>query len=163
MADNQPIQCTYQLNNQLVSTLTCPGYGSAAAYSGHDKGRNNPQMSAISDIGPIPPGIYYIIDRRSGGRLSWFHDLYDAYGWGTTDRTQWFGLYNEKTGDDTFVGGIRRGNFRLHPEGPMRLSDGCITVVDPKSFQLLANAIRQHGAMTPIPGGGMAYGRVEVK
>ena len=45
----------------------------------------------------------------------------------------------------------------------MRLSDGCITVLDPKRFNALADAIRKHGATTPLPSGGMAYGTVEVK
>ncbi|MDE8555645.1 DUF2778 domain-containing protein [Pantoea vagans] len=37
-----------------------------------------------------------------------------------TDCSTWFGLFRDdgKIDDLTFVQGIRRGNFRLHPIGP---------------------------------------------
>ena len=163
MPDPRGIQCTFTLNGQTTSMLTCGSFGSVTAYSGQKEGRNNPKLAAPPDIGPIPPGTYYIVDRQSGGHFGWIRDLYAAYGWGTTDRSKWFALYSGKTGDETFVNGVKRGGFRLHPEGPMRLSEGCITVLDPKRFDALADAIRKPGAMTPIPGGGMAYGTVEVR
>ncbi|WP_199897825.1 DUF2778 domain-containing protein [Acetobacter papayae] len=36
----------------------------------------------------------------------------------------------EKIGKQTIVNGIRRGNFRLCPEGELKFSEGCITVVN---------------------------------
>ena len=57
-----------------------------------------------------------------------------------------------------------RGNFRLHPMGPLRLSEGCITVVNPDAFDGLQKYIRSQGLTTPVPGTTMkAYGTVEVK
>ena len=106
MPDARGVQCSYQLNGQTTSILTCPGLGSVAAYSGHNQGRNNPKFAATPDIGPIPPGTYYIVDRESGGLMGRLHDLYDAHGWGTTDRTKWFSLYNGATRDKTIIDGV---------------------------------------------------------
>lgn len=143
--------------------VNLPGFGSVAAFSGQKMGRDNSRYESKDDIGPIPEGTYYIVDRQAGGRMGWLYDLWSAYGWGTTDRTGWFALMNPETGDETLIDGVRRGHFRLHPMGPLRLSEGCITVIDPVSFGKLASFLREHGANTPIPGGGMAYGTVEVR
>ena len=123
-----PVYCTFTLNNREMSAFTCAGFGAVAAYSGHSTGRDNPDDTADVDVGPIPPGIYYIIDRLSGGRLGWFRDTFGPW-FGTTDRQNWFMLWNAHGGDVTNVHGIRRGNFRLHPDGPLHESDGCLTVL----------------------------------
>ena len=93
------VKCTFTLNRRVTSYLTCPGVGSVVAFSGHDAGRDNPDDTSFIDIGPIPRGTYYLIDRQSGGRLEFLHDMWDAYGFGTTDRRTWFTLWNPKTGD----------------------------------------------------------------
>ena len=36
----------------------------------------------------------------------------------------------EKIGKQTIVNGIRRGNFRLYPEGELKFSEGCIAVIN---------------------------------
>ncbi|ALL67904.1 Protein of unknown function (DUF2778) [Paraburkholderia caribensis MBA4] len=73
-------------------------------------------------------------------------------------------LWNPNGGDTTMINGIRRGNFRLHPEGPMHLSEGCITVVNPFAFDNLQRYIRARKPDLPIPGSSMrAYGTVEVR
>jgi len=61
---------------------------------------------------PIPKGIYYIIDRQSGGRLGALRDFWNAHGVGTTDHKKWFMLWNSKTGDSMIIDGIKRGTFR---------------------------------------------------
>jgi Protein of unknown function (DUF2778) len=61
-----PVACTFQLNGKSTSLLQCSGVGNLAAFSGHDLGRDNPEAVALEDIGPIPPGRYYIVDRQSG-------------------------------------------------------------------------------------------------
>jgi hypothetical protein len=91
-------------------------------------------------------------------------DWIDAHGYGTTDRTKWFTLWNPDGGDMTMVNGIKRGEFRLHPMGPLRLSHGCITVSSPLEFDSLQRYIRSRAPDIPIPGSNMkAYGTVEVR
>lgn len=159
-----PVRCTFALNNQTTSLLQCPGAGAFPAFSGRNKGRDNPAASALENTGPIPPGTYYIVDRQSGDHVGWLWDLWGRYGWGTTDHTNWFMLWNPTTGDTTLVGKIKRGHFRIHPEGPRHLSEGCITVIDGESFKKFAAFLRSRGAELPVPGTTMkAYGTVHVQ
>ncbi|MFP6561694.1 DUF2778 domain-containing protein [Paraburkholderia sp. B3] len=146
-----------------MSTLVCSGYGAVDAYSGHDRGRDSPVDVADVGVGAIPPGTYYIVDRQSGGRMGWLRDMLGPFV-GTTDRRLWFMLWNPYTGDSTMINGIRRGNFRLHPDGPHHESDGCITVKNPAEFDRLQHHIRQHAPDLPVPGSDMkAYGQVDVR
>lgn len=159
-----PIKCTFLLNNQRLSSLSCPGVGAMPAFSGRDSGRDNPADADKKDLGPIPPGTYYIVDRRSGGRLGVLRDMWDAHGYGTTDRRKWFMLWNPRTGDSTIINGVRRGSFRLHPMGPLRLSDGCIAVVNPSQFERLATYLRSSAPTLSVPGAEFkAYGTVDVR
>ncbi|MGZ7176332.1 DUF2778 domain-containing protein [Burkholderia gladioli] len=159
-----PIRCTFDLNGKTTSTLNCPGFGMISAFSGTKSGRDNPNATDIEGVGPIPKGTYYIVDRQSGGRLGWFHDAIGKYGIGTTDHTKWFMLWNASTGDSTYVGNVKRGQFRLHPMGQLRLSEGCITVTNPTTFDRLAEYLRKNGADLPVPGSTFkAYGTVDVK
>lgn len=119
-----PVRCTFLLNSKESSHLYCSGFGSVKAFSGTERGRDNPYATALPDVGPLPVGTYYLVDRRSGGTLGWLHDWIDAHGYGTTDRTTWFTLWNPDGGDTTMINGIKRGEFRLHPMGPLRLSHG---------------------------------------
>lgn len=159
-----PVNCTFALNDKTTSLLNCPGTGAFVAYFGRGAGRDNPDLTDKGGVGPIPKGFYYIIDRQSGGRLGWLYDFIGAHGWGTTDHSQWFMLWNKATGDSTFVNGVVRGQFRLHPEGRLRLSEGCITLADRHGFNALARRLRARGADLPVPGTSYrAYGTVEVK
>jgi hypothetical protein len=159
-----PVRCTFSLNGKATSSLYCSGFGSVAAYSGTSWGRDNPQATATENIGPLPAGTYYIVDRQSGGILGWARDFWSEYGYGTTDRRKWFALWNPGTGDSTMIDGIRRGNFRIHPEGPAHLSEGCITVVNPFAFDQLRRYIRSRKPDLPVPGSTLrAYGTVEVR
>ncbi|MGF7135672.1 hypothetical protein P3T40_007181 [Paraburkholderia sp. EB58] len=159
-----PIRCTFELNNRKTSYLYCAGIGQIEAFSGHGQGRDNPNNTDEEDVGAIPKGTYYLIDRESGGHLGMLYDLWDEYGFGTTDRTKWFALWNPLTGDTTIINGHKRGNFRLHPMGRMRLSEGCITVVSPARFDQLARYLRSRKPDMPVPGSSaMAYGIVEVR
>lgn len=73
-------------------------------------------------------------------------------------------LWREGTGDVTIINGVKRGAFRLHPVGPQKLSEGCITLVNPDRFNVLANYLRQQGATLPVPGTTLkAYGYVDVR
>ncbi|MEM5372352.1 DUF2778 domain-containing protein [Paraburkholderia azotifigens] len=159
-----PVHCTFTLNRKDTSTLVCEGYGTVEAYSGQMDGRDNPDRVATPKIGPIPPGTYYLIDRQSGGVMGWAYDAAgDRFGF-STDRSKWFSLFNPRTGDVTMIDGVRRGEFRLHPEGPAGLSEGCITLVNPAEFELLQRYIRRSPPRLPVPGSTFkAYGTVEVQ
>lgn len=158
-----PVSCTFQLNNKETSLFSCPGVGAVVAFSGTSTGRDNPAAIAKENIGPIPPGTYYIVDRQPGGHLGVFRDLIAA-NTGSTDRNQWFMLWRKDTGDTTIVNGVKRGQFRLHPMGRLHLSEGCITISNPYSFNKLAAHIRKQGATVTVPGSRFkAYGTVEVK
>jgi hypothetical protein len=157
------IRCTFDLNSKQTSTFVCAGFGAVEAFSGQLEGRDNPAAIDKLNIGPIPPGIYYLVDRQSGGLLGFAHD-WVAERVGSTDHTKWFALWNPRTGDTTIVHGVRRGQFRLHPAGDRRLSEGCITVVNPREFYRLERFIRSNPAQTPVPGTTLkAYGTVEVR
>ncbi|SEJ41202.1 DUF2778 domain-containing protein [Paraburkholderia diazotrophica] len=159
-----PVRCTFLLNDKITSSLYCSGFGSVEAYSGQKQGRDNPRDTALPNIGPLPAGTYYLVDRQSGGMFGWARDLWYEYGWGSSDHTKWFALWNPNGGDTTMINGIRRGSFRLHPEGPMRLSEGCITVVNPSGFDQLQRFIRSRKPDLPVPGSALrAYGTVDVR
>jgi hypothetical protein len=55
------------------------------------------------------------------------------------DRDKWFALYkcDGAIDDATFVAGVRRGMFRLHPIGPRRMSTGCLVVAHQVEFDRL--------------------------
>lgn len=52
-----PVECTFVLNKQSLSTLHCPGFGSVSAFSGNGRHINNPDSVAVADKGPLPPGV----------------------------------------------------------------------------------------------------------
>ncbi|WP_087131243.1 DUF2778 domain-containing protein [Caballeronia pedi] len=158
-----PVRCTFTLNNKTSSTLICSGYGTVEAFSGQKEGINNPNATDKPNIGPIPPGTYYLVDRQSGGLFGDVHDWMAAHT-RSSDRSKWFMLWNPDTGDDTMIHGIRRGQFRLHPSGDAGLSEGCITLVNPAEFEYLQRYIRKSPPQLPVPKSiFMAYGTVEVR
>lgn len=159
-----PVSCTFILNRKTTSILSCAGTASVAAFSGQKEGRDNPADTAKKDIGPLPKGQYYLVDRQSGGILGRIRDFWAAHGYGTTDRTRWFMLWNPVSGDQTNIDGVMRGSFPLHPMGPRHLSEGCITVVNPYEFDRLQNYIHSQRPSLPVPGTSLkAYGILEVR
>jgi hypothetical protein len=91
-----------------------------------------------------------MVDRQSGGRFGWLYDIAREV-FGSTDRTKWFMLWNAHAGDTKMIHGIKRGNFRLHPEGQYQLSEGCITVKRGSDFDRLRSYIRAHKPTMTIP------------
>ncbi|NRO95471.1 DUF2778 domain-containing protein [Paraburkholderia sp. NMBU_R16] len=159
-----PVACTFVLNRSSVSNLVCPGFGSVPAYSGRGKHIDDPGATALKKAGPLPAGTYFIVDRQSGGRLGWFNDLM-ADARAGTDRSRWFALYrNDGTIDDwTFVEGVRRGNFRLHPSGWWGMSEGCITLPHAGQFDKLRQFLKAQPTRK-IPGTTINYyGTVTVR
>jgi hypothetical protein len=73
-------------------------------------------------------------------------------------------IWNANGGDTTVINGVARGEFRLHPEGDLQLSDGCIALKFPNEFDALQRYIRLHPADLPVPGSTLkAYGTVDVR
>lgn len=158
-----PINCTFSLNGMPTSLLKCYGVGSFPAFSGQKQGINNASLTVVKNIGPIPQGRYYIVGRQSGGRLSELRDGLLRYGYGT-NRKEWFALYRAdgRIDDWTFIDGVKRGNFRLHPVGPMGLSEGCITLNHLPDFEYLRVQLLKT-SMIPVPGSPLkAYGTIQV-
>ena len=125
------VNCTFILNGMPFTTFTYDGRR-CTAFSGNGPHRNNPGSENVPNNGPIPTGRYYIVDRQSGGTLGPLLD------W-IADRDIWFALWREDGAldDQTFVDGVRRGEFRLHPKGPRGISLGCITLEYRSEFDLM--------------------------
>jgi hypothetical protein len=156
--------CFFSLNGQNLSSLVCQGLGSMPAFSGKPGYLNDPAKVAVADNGPLPPGRYYIVDRQSGGRLGWLKE-WTADRAAPINRNQWFALYriDGKIDDYTFVEGVRRGNFRLHPIGPRGISKGCITLLSPSQFLRLRTFLLSQEPKL-VPGTNTKYfGTVDVR
>lgn len=148
------LNCRFRLNNQPVSELIVDGIGSFRAFSGNDGFRNSLAAQCLEDIGPLPLGRYYVLDRVNGGRAKFFKDLIGY-------RSDWFVLYaiDNDVDDVMWCDEVARGKFRLHYGGN---SDGCITVIDRAQYTMLHDMIKSYGA-SPVEGGKFnAYGILEV-
>ncbi|MCS6455990.1 Protein of uncharacterised function (DUF2778) [Burkholderia pseudomallei] len=159
-----PAQCYFTLNSQRVSSLVCAGFGGVPAFSGNRQFVDKPDATTVANAGPIPKGRYYIVKRGTGGRLGPIRDLALDL-WSNSDRSTWFALYraDAKIDDETYVNGVKRSAFRLHPNGRWGVSDGCITVTTQVQFdQLRAYLVKQPTAK--IPGTDIEYyGTVDVR
>ncbi|WP_374440835.1 DUF2778 domain-containing protein [Pseudomonas panipatensis] len=157
------IRCTFHLNGGRLSILSCPGIGFFPAYSGNaGNTRNNPEAIAMKDVGPLPPGKYYIVNRGVGGFATsardWFLSSYTG-----SDRSIWFALYrnDDKIDDQTFIDDVHRGQFRLHPAGYSETSNGCITLQNISDFRSLREALL-NTATFKLSASLNAYGTIQV-
>jgi len=151
------IQCEFELNGKPLSDLRC-GPLSMAAFSGFGRHVNRREDVCLAGVGAIPPGIYYIIDRQSGGLLGAFRDLFNGH-------KDWFALYanDGKIDDVMYCADVRRGNFRLHPKGALGISKGCITINFHADFHRLRRMLKTTACST-VPGADLkAYGTILVK
>ena len=125
------INFTFELNGKEVSYLVSDKL-KYEAYSGLGTHKNKPESICLPSHGPIPKGKYYIVDRQSGGSLGQLRDFF-------TGRDEWFALYaiDKKIDDYTFCEDVKRGLFRLHPEGSLGISKGCITLKSKIKFNKL--------------------------
>lgn len=158
------MKCTFTLNRRPMSVLVCPGFGRVSAFSGNDSYINDPDFTNVLEAGAIPKGTYYIVDRESGGHLGWFWDGGRDFA-ANTHRADWFALYRDDgTIDDwTFIDGVQRSFFRLHPVGRFGESDGCITLPSREQFGALRAYLK---AQAPAFIAGTVtryYGTVEVQ
>ena len=159
-----PAQCIFTLNGKNTSTLFCKGFGGVSAFSGRKQYVDKPSATAVAGMGPIPKGRYYIIKRESGGRLGRVRDYVMDLA-SNSQRATWFALYaaDGAINDWTSVNGVRRGNFRLHPNGRFGISDGCITLNSQMDFDRLRTYLLSQAPAT-IPGADIPYyGMVDVR
>lgn len=77
--------CTFELNDEPMSKFEIAGRA-FPAFSGAGPHANKRTFMCVPDLGPLPVGTYYIVDRKSGG---WLGALRDS----VTDNPEWFALY----------------------------------------------------------------------
>ncbi|WP_296654584.1 DUF2778 domain-containing protein [Paraburkholderia sp.] len=158
----------FLVDNEFLSPLTIDGLGTFDAYSGDEIYRNRGGCTAIVSKGPIPAGKYWIVDRPAGGARSrayaWIKDELNAYQGRRTDHGEWFALYRDdgRIDDFTWVNGVRRGQFRLHPAGGHGVSLGCITLPSRTDFQRIRTSLLNTKTIPAGNSGLNAYGTIEV-
>lgn len=151
------VECSFELNGKPMSDFKM-NLTKFPAFSGLGSHVNRREYACHKDAGPIPPGVYYIVDRQSGGRLGALRDLF-------SDKADWFALYaaDKKVDDEVFCNDVKRGSFRLHPKGRYGRSLGCITIENQGDFNRV-RALLKSSSQIEIPGSSLqAYGRVTVK
>lgn len=161
------LQGTLILNGADYVPFNLYGVGVFMAFSGKGVYMNNAACGAIPNEGPIPPGKYWIVDRGSGGRLSRLiaksQDFYNRmYEGAEFDHDEWFALFKDDwtIDDHSWIDGVKRGLFRLHPG---RVSNGCITLVHNSDYALIRNALMQTSLIqVPCMKSLMARGWIEV-
>ncbi|MGF6956823.1 DUF2778 domain-containing protein [Paraburkholderia youngii] len=158
----------FLVNNARLSPLTINGLGTFNAYSGNDQYRNRGGCTAVPNKGPIPAGKYWIVDRPTGGlgsqALALAKDTWNA-AWGSpTNHNEWFALYRDdgSIDDFTWVNGVKRGHFRLHPAGGEGASLGCITLPSRGDFLVIRNSLLNTSTILAGRPGLRAYGTIEV-
>ncbi|GAB7540051.1 DUF2778 domain-containing protein [Burkholderia sp. 22PA0099] len=161
-------QGKFFVNNVPLAPLTIFGVGTFNAFSGNNQYRNRGGCTAVLDNGPIPAGRYWIIDRPTGGigsiAFARFKDEWNTFFGNPSNHREWFALYRDdgKIDDVTWVNGVKRGQFRLHPAGGHGISLGCITLPSRVDFLRIRNALL-HTTKIPAGNSGLdAYGTIEV-
>ncbi|MGF6505262.1 DUF2778 domain-containing protein [Paraburkholderia sp. 32] len=158
----------FLVNNEPLSPLTIFGIGTFNAFSGNDQYLNRGGCTAVPNSGPIPAGKYWIVDRPTGGIGSRLYgqakDSLNTIVGRPSHHEEWFALYRDdgSVDDITWVNGIKRGQFRLHPAGGRGISLGCITLPSYRDFMRIRNALL-HTVTIPARSSGLrAYGTIEV-
>ncbi|EMR7683327.1 DUF2778 domain-containing protein [Yersinia enterocolitica] len=161
------IQGQFVVNNADYSPLSIFGVGTFMAYSGKADYRNHTGCVDVPNAGPIPQGRYHIVNRPTGGWKGVIRtDLHDFYSWFTPTpvlKAEWFALFRDdgNVNDTTWINGVERGNFRLHPAGPMGISLGCITLQHRSDFLTIRQALLSTRKET-LANGLVTYGCIEV-
>lgn len=151
------LRCSFELNGKPMSMVNVYAR-QFPAFSGLGAHANRREFACHAGVGPIPPGLYYIIDRQSGGMLGPLRDLF-------SNKSDWFALYaaDGKIDDETLCNKVKRGSFRLHPKGSLGISQGCITIDSRADFNILRARLKASSQIA-IPGSAlMAYGQMTVK
>ncbi|QYM92472.1 DUF2778 domain-containing protein [Dickeya zeae] len=162
------LQGKFIVNNADYSPLTLLGVGTFMAFSGNKIYRNRGGCTDVPENGPIPAGRYWIVDRPTGGMrsqvMTWSKDKLNSILGNPSNHSEWFALYrdDEKIDDYTWINGVERGNFRLHPVGGRGISLGCITLRHYSDFAAIRAALLRT-RMQPVRNTGLkSYGTIEV-
>jgi Protein of unknown function (DUF2778) len=162
------LQGKFVVNNVPLSPLYIFGVGAFPAFSGNGIYRNRGGCIAVKDNGPIPAGRYWIVDRPAGGVASlartWANDAWNTATGIPSNHSEWFALYRDdgKIDDRTWIKGVERGQFRLHPVGGRGASLGCVTLQNYSDFETIRRALL-HTTTIPARNSGLrAYGSIEV-
>lgn len=147
--------------------LNLYGVGVFMAFSGNGVYKNQAACGAVKADGPLPPGKYWVVERGSGGLISWgkakAQDTWNRVRWGAEyGRDEWFALYRDDWGidDGTWVDDVHRGLFRLHPG---HISEGCITIPHNSDYGIIRDAfMRENPEPVPCMRSLMARGFIEV-
>lgn len=158
------------LTGTQFSPLILLGIGHFMAFSGNNHYRNRPACASIPFNGPLPLGLYYIVKRPTNGVKSMLYNMSrEFWSWPGSSpvvHAEWFGLFRHDAliDDYTFIEGIKRGNFRLHPIGPAGISQGCITLQYRSDFLKIRQALMTYTyGNKNIPGTSFySYGTIEV-
>jgi hypothetical protein len=162
------IQGKFVIDNAPLSPLVMFGVGSFPAFSGNDIYLNRGGCTRIANNGPIPAGRYWIVDRPTGGigsqTIVWVKDIRNLYYGAPSHREEWFALFRDdgKIDDYTWIDGVKRGNFRLHPKAGQGVSLGCITLQSYSDFRIVRQALMQTTTVPAGDSGLQAYGWIEV-
>ncbi|WP_179404069.1 DUF2778 domain-containing protein [Burkholderia guangdongensis] len=145
--------CKFELNGEPMSVFEIAGR-KFPAFSGESPYTNKRAYACVVNKGPLPAGTYYIVDRKSGGRLGWLWDAISSH-------DDWFALYADdgRIDDELFCDGVKRGSFRLHSG---RVSKGCITIPNQADFNVIRGILRGMSAYIPRTDIG-CYGKVIIK
>ncbi|MDH6146472.1 MULTISPECIES: DUF2778 domain-containing protein [Paraburkholderia] len=158
----------FLVNNEPLSPLTLFGVGTFYAYSGNAIYRNRGGCTSIAENGPLPAGKYWIVDRPTGGirsqAFAGIKDTVNAFKGRPSYHSEWFALYRDdgKIDDTTWINGVERGQFRLHPAGGDGLSLGCITLPSRTDFLTIRTALLHTMTIAAGNSGLKAYGTIEV-
>ena len=162
------LQGKFLVSNKTFAPLSIYGVGVFPAFSGNDIYRNRGGCTGLKNDGPLPAGRDWIVDRPAGPIdsriLTWAKDTANSMLGEYTNRNEWFALYRDDgmIDDYTWVNGVERGNFRLHPIGGDGVSLGCITLQNRSDFQTVRRALL-HTNTVPVRDTGLrAYGTIEV-
>jgi hypothetical protein len=126
------------------------------AYSGNPPYRNVAEATTVATHGPLPEGTYYIVDRP----VSRFESMLGAL----APKSDWFALYRKDAviDDETMAARTLRGQFRLHPQGPLGSSEGCVTLTSREAFRVLRKRLL-NTQKSNIPGTSIPhYGTITV-
>ena len=150
-------QCDFELNNQPLTQFKI-GAMSFPAFSGLGHYVNKRIFACVPDLGPIPPGTYFILDRQSGGFLG---PLWDSI----KGHKDWFALYanDGRIDDKTYCNHIERGNFRLHPKMGLGISKGCITIENIGHFNQIRMLLKSNKPTKIVGTDLLTYGTVLVR
>lgn len=156
-----PIEGKFTVNDAHWSPLKILGMGEFMAFSGQGGYRNHGGCAHIPGQGPIPPGKYWVVDRAMGGKLNQLKNYVKDL-WTGNDHSEWFALYRDdnQIDDYTWIKGVERGQFRLHPGS---ISEGCITLPHYVDFQRIRQGLlRTNKIWVPGKAGLKSYGTIEV-